>query len=75
MPTGVVKWYDPEGGIGIITPDGPHLAVWAEGRAVRDNRALHSGDRVQFDIWRDASGLWANNIHRIDGVSPASPRM
>ncbi|MGW2513912.1 cold-shock protein [Streptomyces scopuliridis] len=75
MPTGVVKWYDPEKGIGvIIASDGTHPEVRAERQAVGDSLALRSGERVRFDIWRDATGVWANNIHRVDRVPPGSPR-
>ncbi|MYZ34777.1 cold shock domain-containing protein [Streptomyces sp. SID4917] len=70
MPTGVVKWYDPDKEIGVITSDGADLELRVQRRAVRHGSELRSGERVHFDIWFDASGRWANNIQRL-GPAPA----
>ncbi|MEV7684220.1 cold shock domain-containing protein [Streptomyces sp. NPDC088341] len=71
MPTGVVKWYDPEEAVGVITPDDAGPEVRAQRCAVHGDRELRAGQRVEFDIWLDATGSWANNIRHADGAAAA----
>ncbi|THA46074.1 cold-shock protein [Streptomyces sp. A1136] len=75
MPSGVVKWFDSDQGIGLISRQGGP-DVQAEASAVHgsDNR-LRQGEKVLFDIVLDSAGLRADNIHRLkggrDGAAPA----
>ncbi|GHH63409.1 cold shock CspA family protein [Streptomyces umbrinus] len=65
VPSGVVKWFDPERDVGAITQDG---GVW---EAVAHRSAVHGdaegvlveGHRVRFDVTQDADGVRADNIH------------
>ncbi|WP_405760588.1 MULTISPECIES: cold-shock protein [unclassified Streptomyces] len=64
-PCGIVKWFDPDRGTGLISPDGPGADTRAESRAIRENgRCLRPGNRVLFDLTHDSAGLRADNIHR-----------
>lgn len=66
MPSGVVKWFDPGRGVGVIALDG------GGGEAVAHRSAIHGGaermpvegERVCFDVTRDADGVRADNIRR-----------
>lgn len=64
MPNGVVKWFDPERGLGIITPDGGGRDAVAHHLAVHGDvdRVLVVGSRVCFGITQDADGVRADNI-------------
>jgi CspA family cold shock protein len=63
VPIGVVKWFDPEQGLGAIAQDGGGDAV-AHRSAVRGDadRVLVAGSRVCFDVTQDADGVRADNI-------------
>ncbi|WP_405506308.1 cold-shock protein [Streptomyces purpurascens] len=59
----MVKWFDPEQGLGAIAQDGGGDAV-AHRSAVRGDadRVLAAGSRVCFDVTQDADGVRADNI-------------
>ncbi|WP_404953595.1 cold-shock protein [Streptomyces sp. 147326] len=64
-PCGVVKWFDPDRGIGLISQEGAGPDVQAEASAIREKEGrLRQGETVLFDVTLDSSGLWADNIHR-----------
>ncbi|MFI6006338.1 cold-shock protein [Streptomyces sp. NPDC051366] len=64
-PCGVVKWFDPDRGAGLISQDGTGPDIQAESRAICEKGPrLRPGDRVLFDITHDSAGLRADNIHR-----------
>ncbi|MEU7278306.1 cold shock domain-containing protein [Streptomyces sp. NPDC045431] len=66
MPSGVVKWFDSDQGVGMICQGRDQPEVLAELSAVRGPaRRLVQGDRVLFDITFDAAGRRADNIHRL----------
>lgn len=63
-PCGVVKWFDPHRGIGLIS-QGAGPDVQAEASAIHGRkRSLLPGEEIIFDITLDAAGLRADNIHR-----------
>ncbi|MFG2994546.1 cold-shock protein [Streptomyces sp. NPDC048257] len=65
-PCGVVKWFDPDRGIGLISQEsagGPDVQAEASAIQAKDHR-LHQGEEVLFDITLDSAGLRADNIHR-----------
>ena len=64
MPSGVVKWFDPEQGVGAITQDDDGREAVAHRSAVHGdaNRVLVTGHRVRFDVTQDADGVRADNI-------------
>ena len=64
-PCGVVKWFDPDRGIGLISQEGAGPDVQAETSAIhgKDDH-LHPGEEVFFNITLDSAGLRADNIHR-----------
>ncbi|MEV5434131.1 cold shock domain-containing protein [Streptomyces sp. NPDC052701] len=64
MPSGVVKWFDPEWGLGVIVQDGGGFDAVAYRSAVRGDaeRELVAGKRVCFDVTQDAAGVRADNV-------------
>ncbi|MGX1916151.1 cold-shock protein [Streptomyces phaeochromogenes] len=64
MPIGVVKWFDPERGLGAIAQDGEGIDAVAHRSAVHGDadRVLAAGSRVRFDVTQDADGVRADNI-------------
>ena len=63
-PCGVVKWFDPDRGIGLISQEGAGPDVRAEASAVHGTDSLRPGEEVLFDLTLDSAGLRADNIHR-----------
>ncbi|WAU78561.1 cold shock domain-containing protein (plasmid) [Streptomyces sp. Qhu-G9] len=55
VPSGVVKWFDPERGVGAITQDGGGWEAVAHRSAVHGDadRVLVAGHRVRFDVRAD----------------------
>ncbi|MEU3855627.1 cold shock domain-containing protein [Streptomyces sp. NPDC029554] len=64
MPSGVVLWFDPVRGLGVIAVDGGGFNAVAYRTAVHGDaeRQLIAGRRVSFDLTLDASGVRADNI-------------
>ncbi|MGW1917255.1 cold-shock protein [Streptomyces sp. NPDC002076] len=67
MPVGVVKWFDPERGVGRVVMDGAGLDAVACRSAVQGpgEGALVAGEPVEFDLTMDAAGIRADNICRL----------
>ncbi|MGW5848728.1 cold-shock protein [Streptomyces sp. NPDC055254] len=63
-PCGVVKWFDPERGIGLISQEGAAPDVQAEASACHGGDGLRQGEEVFFDVTLDSAGLRADNIRR-----------
>ncbi|WP_420717829.1 cold-shock protein [Streptomyces sp. H27-S2] len=64
-PCGVVKWFDPDRGVGLISQEGAGPDVRAEASAVHGKaHPLRQGDKVLFNITLDSAGPRADNIHR-----------
>ena len=62
MPTGTVKWFDPDKGYGFIARDdgGPDLFVH---RSALGMQTLGEGDRVDFVAGSGLKGPAATNIN------------
>ncbi|MFJ2938403.1 cold shock domain-containing protein [Streptomyces sp. NPDC087219] len=66
-PRGVVKWFSPALGVGLIGKEGAGDDVTAESSAIHgEDRILCRGEEVHFDLTLDSSGLRADNIYRSD---------
>ncbi len=61
MPTGTVKWYDPEKGFGFISRDegGPDLFVH---RSALGLETLGEGDQVEFEAGSGLKGPAATSV-------------
>ncbi|MFE9454933.1 cold-shock protein [Streptomyces sp. NPDC006739] len=71
VPVGVVKWFDPERGVGRVGQDGGGPDAVAYRSAVRGpgDGTLLVGEMVEFDLTVDAAGVRADNIcRRRDGA-------
>jgi len=64
MPTGTVKWCNPEKGYGAITPDGGGAEVFVHHTAVSDSgfRNLDEGQSVEVDVTDGPKGPQAENV-------------
>ncbi|MEV0371217.1 cold shock domain-containing protein [Streptomyces sp. NPDC050636] len=67
MPSGIVKWFDPGEGVGVIAQDGAGCDVVAYRSAIQGSRdrRLVKGERVLFNVTQDSAGIRADNIHRV----------
>jgi cold shock CspA family protein len=67
VPNGIVKWFDPVRGVGVIAQDGAGDDAVAYRSAIQGNgdRRLVEGERVLFNVTQDAAGIRADNIHRV----------
>lgn len=67
VPSGIVKWFDPGRGVGVIAQDDAGRDVVAYRSAIQGNwdRRLVEGERVLFNVTQDSAGIRADNIHRV----------
>ncbi len=56
MPTGLVKWYDQNDGIGVIKQDDGGEDVFVYSSGIKDSH-LKEGDSVEFEILLRPTGL------------------
>ncbi len=68
MASGTVKWFNDAKGYGFIEQDGGGNDVFVHFSSIQAEgfRTLREGQRVTFDVERDAKGLRAANV-RIEG--------
>jgi CspA family cold shock protein len=63
MPTGTVKWFNPEKGFGFITQEGGEDVVVHFRAIVGDGfKTLDEGQKVEFEIVQGPKGLQASNV-------------
>jgi CspA family cold shock protein len=64
MPTGTVKWFSDETGVGFVTPDegGKDLCVHNSGINGNGFRTLAEGARVSYDAENGDKGPKAVNV-------------
>ncbi|MBU6147492.1 MAG: cold shock domain-containing protein [Actinomycetales bacterium] len=65
MPTGKVKWYDPERGFGFVTSDDGQ-DVFLPSSAVPAGAAVRPGMRVEFGIAEGRRGLQALSLRVVE---------
>ena len=64
MDTGTVKWFNENKGFGFITPDGggDDLFVHHSNITMTGFRALHDGQKVEYEPAQGRKGLEATNV-------------
>jgi CspA family cold shock protein len=64
MASGTVKWFNDAKGYGFIEQDGGGNDVFVHFSSIQSDgfRTLREGQRVTFDVERDAKGLRAANV-------------
>lgn len=64
---GTVKWFNDQKGFGFITPDGGTEDVFVHFSAVKGDgfKTLATGQKVEFEVVRDAKGAKASNVTRV----------
>ncbi|MCX8076294.1 MAG: cold-shock protein [Aquificaceae bacterium] len=62
--TGTVKWFSKEKGYGFITRDDNQGDVFVHFSAIQQKgfKTLEQGQRVEFEVEKDAKGLRAKNV-------------
>tara|TARA_B100000678_G_scaffold183152_1_gene153037 strand:+ start:268 stop:543 length:276 start_codon:yes stop_codon:yes gene_type:complete len=68
MPTGTVKWFNPNKGFGFIEPDEGENDVFVHITAVQESSlgSLDEGDRVNFDLVENRGKMAAGNLSQGD---------
>ena len=66
--TGVVKWFNEENGYGFIScNEGDDVFVHhSQVKEKGNNKDLHEGENVTFDIQQEAKGPTAFNVQKMD---------
>ena len=64
MPTGTVKWFNPNKGFGFIEPDEGDADVFVHVTAVQESGlgGLDEGDRVNFELVENRGKMAAGNL-------------
>jgi len=69
MPQGVFKWFNPETGYGLITPDVGRRKLFMVGSTnIADGehkKALKKGDRVTYEVTEGGTGRQVKNVSKI----------
>lgn len=68
MPTGTVKWFNPDKGYGFITRDDDGRDVFVHYSAIEYTggfRSLDEGQRVEFDVTQSPKGEQAENLRAL----------
>ena len=70
MPEGVLKWFSPGSGYGLVLPDNGGRALFVRSMpiAASEPGALKKGDRVTYEVARRGTGTQARNVSRVVGV-------
>jgi CspA family cold shock protein len=65
--TGIVKWFDRERGFGFISAcEGNDIFLHhSQVKEKGNNKDIHEGESVVFDIVNDKKGLAAVNVHKL----------
>ena len=68
--SGTVKWFDPKKGYGFIEVEGTSSDVFVHFSEINSEgyKTLNDGQKVEFEIEKDAQGERAKNVFKIDEV-------
>ena len=66
MPTGTVKWFNPDKGFGFITPEDGSKDLFVHHSAIDGDgyRSLDEGDKVSYETQPSDKGPKAANVKR-----------
>ncbi len=64
MPTGSIKWFDPEKGYGFIQQDEGSNDLFVH-HSETGGQALNEGDKVEFEIGDGQKGPCATQVKQI----------
>ena len=64
MPTGKVKWFDPDKGFGFIAPESGGDDLFVHHSEVQ-GPDLRDGEEVEFDVQETPKGLQAVTVQRL----------
>ena len=68
-PEGVLKWFSPGLGYGLISPDNGGRALFVRSMPTAfEPGALKKGDRVAYEVARRGTGTQARNVSKAAGV-------
>jgi CspA family cold shock protein len=67
MPTGTVKWFNPDKGFGFITPEDGSKDLFVHHSAIDGDgyRSLDEGEKVTFETQPSDKGPKAANVRRV----------
>ena len=66
MANGTVKWFNDKKGFGFISQDnGDDVFVHQTSIQGEGFRTLAEGDKVEFDVMKDAKGFKASNVVKL----------
>lgn len=68
MPRGTVKWFNNAKGFGFIGPEDGSKDLFVHYSAIQSDgyKALHEGQRVEYEITQGAKGLQADKVKLLD---------
>lgn len=66
MATGIVRWFDPQRGTGLIVlDDGREVPVRRVQIDGGGSQSLHASNRVEFDLHESESGPVVSGVYRV----------
>ena len=72
MPTGKIKWFNPDKGYGFIEQDDNTKDVfvhWTSVEGLGNYEHMSEGEPVSYEIEQTDRGLKAVNVNRLEGES------
>ena len=72
MPTGKIKWFNPDKGYGFIEQDDNNKDVfvhWTSVEGLGNYERMREGEPVSYEVEQTDRGLKAVNVKRLEGES------
>lgn len=68
MPTGTVKWFNPDKGFGFVEAADGSADLFVHHTAIQSRgfRSLNEGDKVEYEVEQGQKGPQATNVTVID---------
>jgi CspA family cold shock protein len=69
MPTGKIKWFNPDKGFGFIAQDGSNqdaFVHWTAVEGLGNYERMREGEPVSYEVERTDRGLMAVNVKRLE---------